>query len=174
MSVTVSVRTICGVTSSFRSLQQNCTEGESVLPMYCLRFETEPCKIYVFIAAACIACYFIYLSTAVGLTPGGSTHLHINNTQNNTINKQNNTNNKQNNTNNKFGSVGSAQSLLIIPWHLPYSWGKSMEKPQSGSRRDSKYSQRDSNYSQRDSNYSQRDSKYSQRDSKYKPKRFKV
>jgi hypothetical protein len=27
----------------------------------------------------------IYLSTAVGLTPGGSTHLHINNTQNITI-----------------------------------------------------------------------------------------
>jgi hypothetical protein len=26
----------------------------------------------------------IYLSTAIGLTPGGSTHLHINNTQNNT------------------------------------------------------------------------------------------
>jgi hypothetical protein len=30
----------------------------------------------------------IYLSTAAGLTPGGSTHLHINNTQNISINKK--------------------------------------------------------------------------------------
>jgi hypothetical protein len=30
----------------------------------------------------------IYLSTAIGLTPGGSTHLHINNTQNITINNK--------------------------------------------------------------------------------------
>jgi hypothetical protein len=32
--------------------------------------------------------YLIYLSTAVGLTPGGSTHLHINNTQNITSNNK--------------------------------------------------------------------------------------
>jgi hypothetical protein len=25
-----------------------------------------------------------------------------------------------------------ALSLRVIPWHLPYSWGKSTEKPQSG------------------------------------------
>jgi hypothetical protein len=30
----------------------------------------------------------IYLSTAIGLTPGGSTHLHINNIQNITINNK--------------------------------------------------------------------------------------
>jgi hypothetical protein len=30
----------------------------------------------------------IYLSTAIGLKPGGSTHLHINNTQNITINNK--------------------------------------------------------------------------------------
>jgi hypothetical protein len=30
----------------------------------------------------------IYLSTAIGLTPGGSTHLHINSTQNITINNK--------------------------------------------------------------------------------------
>jgi hypothetical protein len=30
----------------------------------------------------------IHLSTAIGLTPGGSTHLHINNTQNITINNK--------------------------------------------------------------------------------------
>jgi len=29
----------------------------------------------------------IYLLTAIGVSPGGSTHLHTNNTQNNTNNK---------------------------------------------------------------------------------------
>jgi hypothetical protein len=32
--------------------------------------------------------YMIYLLTAVGLSPGGSTHLHSNNTQNNTNNNR--------------------------------------------------------------------------------------
>ena len=32
--------------------------------------------------------YMIYLLTAIGLTPGGSTHLHTNNTQTNTNNKR--------------------------------------------------------------------------------------
>jgi len=29
-------------------------------------------------------------------------------------------------------SADRAPSLRVIPWHLPYNWGKSMEKPQSG------------------------------------------
>jgi len=29
-------------------------------------------------------------------------------------------------------SADRAQSLWVIPWHLPYNWGKSTEKPQSG------------------------------------------
>jgi len=29
-------------------------------------------------------------------------------------------------------SAGRASSLRIIPWHLPYNWGKSTENPQSG------------------------------------------
>jgi len=29
-------------------------------------------------------------------------------------------------------SVGRAQSLRVIPCHLPYNWGKSTEKHQSG------------------------------------------
>jgi len=29
-------------------------------------------------------------------------------------------------------SAGRAVSLRGIPWHLPYNWGKSTEKPQSG------------------------------------------
>jgi hypothetical protein len=29
-------------------------------------------------------------------------------------------------------SAGRAPSLRIVTWHLPYNWGKRMEKPQSG------------------------------------------
>jgi len=29
-------------------------------------------------------------------------------------------------------SVDRVPSFRDIPWHLPYNWGKSMEKPQSG------------------------------------------
>jgi len=29
-------------------------------------------------------------------------------------------------------SADRAPSLRVIPWHLPYNWGKSTEKPQSG------------------------------------------
>jgi hypothetical protein len=70
--------------------------------------------------------YDIHL-TAIGLTPGGSsTHLHTNSTQN--------TENGTYITINKFktnlGSAGRAPSLRVIPWHLPYNWGKSTEKPQ--------------------------------------------
>jgi len=28
-------------------------------------------------------------------------------------------------------SAGCAPSLQVLPWHLPYNWGKSTEKPQS-------------------------------------------
>jgi len=30
-------------------------------------------------------------------------------------------------------SAGRAPSFWVLPWHLPYIWGKSTEKPQSGS-----------------------------------------
>jgi hypothetical protein len=33
-------------------------------------------------------CIYIYILTAIGLSPGGSTHLHTNNTENNTNNNQ--------------------------------------------------------------------------------------
>jgi len=29
-------------------------------------------------------------------------------------------------------SAGRASSLRVLPCHLPYNWGKSTEKPQSG------------------------------------------
>ena len=47
-----------------------------------------------------------------------STHLHTNNTQNNTK---------------LFGRVRAVPRLCgFLPWHLPYNWRKSTEKPQSG------------------------------------------
>jgi len=55
-----------------------------------------------------------------------STHLHTNNTQNDKKPKIHRTTQKF------WKSAGHAPSWLVMPWHLPYSWGKSMEKPQSG------------------------------------------
>jgi len=60
--------------------------------------------------------YYIYL-TAIGLTPGGSITRHIYNKQytqyiESTI----------------LVNAGRAPSLRVIPWHLPYNWGKSTEK----------------------------------------------
>jgi hypothetical protein len=57
-----------------------------------------------------------------------STHLHTNSTQNTedgahiTIKKK---------LWSKLGRAGRAPSVGVIPWHLPYNWGKSTEKPQS-------------------------------------------
>jgi hypothetical protein len=43
-------------------------------------------------------------------------------------NKKLNTHNHKNI--NSFGKCGPCASLRVIPWHLPYNWGKRMEKPQ--------------------------------------------
>jgi len=40
------------------------------------------------------------------------------------------TNNTYNNTKIRK-SANWAPSLRVLPWHLPYNWGKSTEKPQS-------------------------------------------
>jgi hypothetical protein len=32
----------------------------------------------------------------------------------------------------RLGSAGRALSLRVIPWHLPYNWGKSTENAQLG------------------------------------------
>ena len=55
-----------------------------------------------------------------------STHLHTNNTQNDTKQTIYRT------TQQFWKSAGRAPSWLVIPWHLPYNQGKSTEKPQSG------------------------------------------
>jgi len=62
----------------------------------------------------------IYLLTAIGLSPGGSsTHLH---TIHRTIK------NKQYiGQHNNWKSAGRAPSWLVIPWHLPYNQGKAQK-----------------------------------------------
>jgi hypothetical protein len=64
-----------------------------------------------------------------------SSHLHRNSTQNTengtyiTITNLHMHNHKKL-TN--LGSAGRAPSLRVIPWHLPYNWGKNTENPQLG------------------------------------------
>jgi hypothetical protein len=77
----------------------------------------------------------IYLSTAVGLTPGGSSTVHIytqtiyRTTQIKTQNGTNNNRTTQMATN--LEEWGRALSLRVLPWHLPYNLGKSTETPHS-------------------------------------------
>jgi len=72
-----------------------------------------------------------YLLTAIGLTPGGSSTVHIytqtvhRTTQLTTIHRT-----TQLTTN--WEECWLCPSLRVIPWHLPYGWGKSMEKHRSG------------------------------------------
>jgi hypothetical protein len=62
-----------------------------------------------------------------------STHLHTNNTQNDKKNHR--TAQKQHIEQHKNvtgNSAVRAPSWRVIHWHLPYNWGKSTEKPQTG------------------------------------------
>jgi uncharacterized integral membrane protein len=70
----------------------------------------------------------IYFLIAIGLSPGGSSTVHIyTQTVHRTIQ------NKQYiEQHNNWKSAGRAPSWLVIPWHLPYNRGKSTEKTQSG------------------------------------------
>ena len=71
----------------------------------------------------------IYLLTAIGLSPGGSSTVHIyTQTIHRTIQNKQYIEQQHN-----FGRVWAVPlSWLVIPWHLPYSRGKSTEKLQSG------------------------------------------
>jgi len=62
----------------------------------------------------------IHLLTAIGLTPGVSSTVHI---YTKTVHRT---------TQQFWKSAGRAPSWLVTPWHLPYNWGKSTENPQSG------------------------------------------
>jgi hypothetical protein len=71
----------------------------------------------------------IYLLTAIGLTPGGSSAVHI---YTQTIHQNDTKQTIYRTTQTFWKSAGRAPSLRVIPWHLPYKRGKSAEKPQSG------------------------------------------
>jgi len=68
----------------------------------------------------------IYLLTAIGLPPGDSStaHIYTQTTQNDTKLKIHRTTQKI------WKTAGRAAFWRVIPWHLPYNWGKSKEKPQ--------------------------------------------
>jgi len=69
--------------------------------------------------------------TAIVFTPGGSSTVQI---YTQTIHIQHNRHKQYIEQHNSLirKNVDRATSLRGIPWHLPYSWGKSTEKPQSG------------------------------------------
>ena len=70
----------------------------------------------------------IYLLTAIGLSPGGSSTIHI---YTQTIHRT--IQNKQYiEQHNNWKIACRAPSWLVMPWHLPYNQGKSTGKPQSG------------------------------------------
>jgi len=71
----------------------------------------------------------IYLLTAIGLSPGGSSIVHVyTQTIRRTLLKQ-----TIHRTTQQFWKIaGRASSWLVMPWHLPYNRGKSTEKSQSG------------------------------------------
>jgi len=72
----------------------------------------------------------IYL-TAIGFAPGGGSTVHI---YTQTIHRQYNRHKQYIEKHNSLirKSADRAPSLRGIPWHLPYNWGNSTEKPQSG------------------------------------------
>jgi hypothetical protein len=67
--------------------------------------------------------YMIYMSTAIGLTPGGSGTVHI---YTQTIHITTQLTTKQYEYQRKqhkqqiWKSAGRAQSLRVLPWHFPY------------------------------------------------------
>jgi len=63
----------------------------------------------------------IYSLTAIGLTPGGSSTVHI---YTQTVHNATQLTN--------WEEWGRAPSMRVIPWYLLYNWGQSTEKPQSG------------------------------------------
>jgi hypothetical protein len=84
------------------------THFTKVVELICNRwlfFRSRDCNILI----------LIYLSTAIGLTPGGSTHLHINNTQNITIN------NKTTGITNKTTQITNLEACWPCPLFTNYT-----------------------------------------------------
>ena len=87
------------------------------------------CIMWLFHIAEWNASWIWYiLLTAIGLSPGGSSTVHIyTQTIHRTIKTTIHTIIQQ-----FWKSAGRAPSWLVLPWHFPYNRGKSTEKPQSG------------------------------------------
>jgi len=71
----------------------------------------------------------IYLLTAIGLSPGASSTVHI---YTQTIQRTTQITNKQHKKRLMWKSADRTPSLRVLPWHLSYNWDKSTENPQSG------------------------------------------
>ena len=104
--------------------------------MYIYVYTEWPKKLYTLYSSIYIFIYFIFSCNWVDTRwQQYSSHLHTNSTPNTkngtyiTITKLNTHNNK---ILTSLWSAGRAPSLGVIPWHLPYNWGKSTEKPQLG------------------------------------------
>ena len=70
----------------------------------------------------------IYLLTAIGLSAGASSTVHI---YTQIIHRTAQITTERHKLL-LWKSAGRAPSLRVLLWHLPYNWGKSMENPQSG------------------------------------------
>ena len=60
----------------------------------------------------------IYLSTAIGLTPGGSSTVHI---YTQTVHRTTQITTEEHKQQLIWKSAGRAPSLRVLPWHLPYN-----------------------------------------------------
>jgi len=71
-------------------------------------------------------------STAIGLTAGGSSTVHIYTQTVHRTTQSTQTIYIEQHSSLIRKSADRAPSLRGIPWHLPYSWGKGTANPQSG------------------------------------------
>ena len=63
----------------------------------------------------------VYLLTAIGLPPGGSSTVHIYTQTISRTTQLTETIHTRRTTQNFWKSAGRAPSWLVIPWHLPYN-----------------------------------------------------
>jgi len=69
-----------------------------------------------------VVSFFIYLLTAIGLSPVGSGTVQYSTVQYSTVHIYTQTIHRT--TQQFWKSAGRSPSWRVIPWHLPYNWGK--------------------------------------------------
>jgi hypothetical protein len=67
----------------------------------------------------------IYLLAAIGLSPGGSSTVHI---YTQTIHRTTQITTEKHKWQLILKSASSAPSLQVLPWHFPYKWGKNINR----------------------------------------------